>query len=409
VTASSSNAERPRPSPSATAPPPKEIFAATGEHTFRVVLRHPDPDLPRLVSNPVFRPVYGGGDERGASAPAVPMATNGAFDVVSVDAGGVVLERSDTYWNRRSVKLERVRFVPMPSAEHALEAYRAGELDAVTNAEFAPAALKLLTPYDDFLRTTHGALNFYEVNAARPPFSDRRVRIALSAAIDRERLTAGEMEGLTRPAYSLLPFGPSRTMNRVAEDADLARGLLEEAGYPGGKNFPVIRLVVNRNETQIRVARTVAEMWKQELNIRTEVVIKEPAEIEEVRRSGEYDLIRRGVVMPTADEAAAIMAIFDMDEMPKPDAVSHPTPERQRADAASSPLPTPEEVAASRFTEETAIHELRAIPLYFPTSYSLVKPYVRGFEINSIDALSLLHVEIDNSWKPGQPAPAAAK
>jgi hypothetical protein len=51
-------------------------------------------------------------------------------------------------------------------------------------------------------------------------------------------------------------------------------------------------------------------------------------------------------------------------------------------------------------TEEKAIWELPAIPLYFPTSYSLVKPYVRGFEINVLDALSLKDVRIDNNWQP---------
>ena len=51
-------------------------------------------------------------------------------------------------------------------------------------------------------------------------------------------------------------------------------------------------------------------------------------------------------------------------------------------------------------TEQDAVAQLRAIPLYFPTSYSLVKPYVSGFEFNSLDAPSLKDVSIDNSWQP---------
>ena len=51
-------------------------------------------------------------------------------------------------------------------------------------------------------------------------------------------------------------------------------------------------------------------------------------------------------------------------------------------------------------TEEEALIEIPAIPLYFPTSYSLVKPYVRGFEMNTLDAPSLKNVSIDNSWQP---------
>jgi hypothetical protein len=44
------------------------------------------------------------------------------------------------------------------------------------------------------------------------------------------------------------------------------------------------------------------------------------------------------------------------------------------------------------------------MPIYFASSYALVKPYVRGFEANLLDAPSLKHVRIDTSWQ--QPVPA---
>ena len=40
------------------------------------------------------------------------------------------------------------------------------------------------------------------------------------------------------------------------------------------------------------------------------------------------------------------------------------------------------------------MRELDAIPLYFPTSYSLVKSYVQGFDINALDAPHLKDVRI---------------
>lgn len=63
------------------------------------------------------------------------------------------------------------------------------------------------------------------------------------------------MEGFTQPALSLLPFGANREV-KIVQDKERARDLLEEAGFAGGKGFPVIRLVVNRNDTQQRVARS---------------------------------------------------------------------------------------------------------------------------------------------------------
>ena len=51
-------------------------------------------------------------------------------------------------------------------------------------------------------------------------------------------------------------------------------------------------------------------------------------------------------------------------------------------------------------TEKEALDELPAIPLYFPTSYSLVKPYIQGFYINVLNAPSLKDVKINNNWQP---------
>ena len=46
-----------------------------------------------------------------------------------------------------------------------------------------------------------------------------------------------------------------------------------------------------------------------------------------------------------------------------------------------------------------ALKELPAIPIYFASSYALVKPYVVGFDTNLLDAPSLKHVRIDTSWQ----------
>jgi oligopeptide transport system substrate-binding protein len=390
---------------------------AVGDLVLKVSLIRPDADFPSLVSNPIFRPVYGDGKDLEGDKLNAGIVTSGAFRITDVGPEGVELERSETYWNRPAVALERVRFVPAETAELALEAYRAGKVDAVTNADFEPLALKLLTPFEDFRRTTHSALNFYEFNLKKPPYDDRRVREALAISIDRERLTEGEMKGSTQPALGFMPFNRNPAV-KLSQDNDKARSLLEKAGYPDGENFPVIRLVVNRNDTQQRIARSVARMWKQNLNVETEIIVSEPGELEDARKKGNFDIVRRGVVMPTADETANFLALFNGDPRAGAETVPDAGGEQQAAPAESSDgnasnsntvnavtgPPAMDTGSAAKDTvimnEEHAIFELHAIPLYFPTSYSLVKPYVQGFEINSLDAPSLKDVVIDNNWQP---------
>jgi oligopeptide transport system substrate-binding protein len=392
---------------------------AVDEHTLKVSLIRPDQQFPRLAANPVFRPVYDPAQfEQGKLRPDI--VTNGAFRISSVGADGITLDRADYYWNRGAVQLERVKFVPKDTAEQALAAYKAGELDAVTNSNFEPLALKLLAPYGDFRRTKYGALNMYEFNMERPPFNDRRVREALAISIERERLTEGEMEGSSQPALSFLPSdaagGP-----KLVQDAEKAKKLLADAGYANGENFPVIRLVVNRNDAQQRIARSVARMWKQNLNLETEVSVKDTADLEAVKTTGDFDLVRRGVVLPTSDETANILTIFPAKKqdaensrvtLPGKEVMGIPqTPETALPGNESAPVSgevpreeiTGEIEDRTLLSDEDAMRDLAAIPLYFPMSYSLVKSYVQGFEINSLDAPILRDVRINTGWQPGKP------
>lgn len=398
---------------------------AVDKFTLKVLLKKSDKDFPALVAHPMFRPVHSKTvfekDKLNAD-----IITNGAFRISSVGQDGITLDKAENYWNKDQVKLERVRFIPQESAEKALEAYRLGELDAVTNAEFEPLALKLLTPYEDFQRTVHGALNFYEFNQKNKPFDDKRIREALAISIERERLTDDEMDGATKPALGFLPYSQEKEA-KLSQDSTRGQKLLTEAGFPNGENFPTIKLLINRNNIQQRIARSVARMWKQNLNIETEIIIKEAGELETAGKEGDYDMIRRGVVFPTTDETVNMQAIFESNKTLEEEAEDQKTadlakdiktPEKSNSDAAamtkselkSQHLPANSDLTTESgdefgeskiiLTEVDAINELRAIPLYFPTSYSLVKPYIQGFEINTLDAPSLKDVSIDNFWQP---------
>jgi len=404
--------------------PPEVKFGAeaVNDLTLKVTLNEPDKDFPALVAHPMFRPIYGDGKDFEDGKLNAGIITNGAFRISSIGQEGITLDRAEHFWGKDSVELERVRFVPKENAEKALEAYRMGEVDAVTNASFEPLALKLLAPYNDFKRKTHSALNFYEFNRSKKPFDDRRVREALAISIERERLTEIEMDGSTRPALNFLPFD-EETTKKLVQDKDRARELLAEAGFENGEDFPVIRLVVNRNDVQQRIARAVVKMWKQTLNIDTVIIVKEASEIETTRAGGEFDILRRGVVLPTADETAGLTAIFAPEKPPESEApadnqttdkTSEIPPKSLNSESKNTdetpsdqqPEPnTPAEVVenAPVLTEAEAISEISAIPLYFPTSYSLVKPYIQGFEINTLDAPSLKDVKIDNNWQPKKP------
>ena len=365
---------------------------ALNEHVLQVTLQRADSSFPALVAHPVFRPVKVADAESTNRLESHELISNGAFHLLAAENNQVRLERARTYWDDASVALDRVTFVNTANAEDALSAYKAGEIDAVTNAPFEPLALKLLAPYKDFRRSTFGALTYYAFNTAHEPFDDVRVREAFALAIDRERVSRDDLGGATEPAGKFLPeamSGEEPVVNKtglVEYDVNKARELLAEAGYPNGEGFPMIKLLINRNEQQRIVAQSIAAMWRAALNIETEIVIRNWDEYEASIRVGDFDIVRRGIVMQSTSELVNLRMLFERDPRPLPSA-------SPLAEASPSPPPVvPVE------TEAQALKDMKAVPIYFASSYSLVKPYVSGFDSNVLDVPSLKKTRIATNW-----------
>jgi oligopeptide transport system substrate-binding protein len=395
---------------------------AVNDYTLRVRLQQPDENFPALVAHPIFRPVHNVRVEEGTTALAEPIVSNGPFRLTQVASDGVTLERAPSYWDAQTVNLNRVRFIQTGSAEEALDRYRAGDVDAVTNAGFEPLALKLLAPYKDFRRATFGALTFYKFNTERTPFNDVRVREALAIAIDRERISEDQMDGASEPAQTFLPTQSSDAASAnaansnngeaaaLSHDIARARNLLAEAGYPQGAGFPRVRLLVNRNEQQRQIAQSIAAMWRKALGVETEVILKNWDEYEAAVSAGDYDVVRKGMVMQTMDEASNMRVMFEEDAT---EVASNSTPEAKESasPSANGAKEKPNEKSGAEIqapppplrqpimSQAAALKELPAIPIYFASSYSLVKPYVVGFDNNLLDAPSLKRVRLDTSWQ----------
>jgi len=157
--------------------------------------------------------------------------------------------------------------------------------------------------------------------------------------------------------------------------------------------------------------------------------------MEKAKQDGDYDVLRRGVVFPTSDETANMLAIFKSVKIVQNGAAQNLKPQvnssgSKAEEAQNSPYDInqpndrnfeSQKSADEKFealvidvgeehyilTEAEALLEVPGIPLYFPTAYSLVKPYVRGFEINTLDAPSLKNVEIESNWQPSKPKNAS--
>lgn len=158
----------------------------------------------------------------------------------------------------------------------ALAAYEAGELDMV---EVPPAELArvrsdpVLGPElqsNAELTTMH-----LRLSVQLKPFDDVRVRHAFALAIDRETLVNKVLPGIGQAAYQFLPPNllghDGETGRELAFDPARGRELLAAAGYPGGRDMPLIYWQYEQNETYQTLFEALQAMLLEHLGVRTEL------------------------------------------------------------------------------------------------------------------------------------------
>jgi len=115
---------------------------------------------------------------------------------------------------------------------------------------------------------------FYRLNTNDPSLKDVRVRKALAYAIDRELLVEKVTKCGQMPAYSFTPPGSNgyQPSTSIPFDPQLARNLLNEAGYNSQNSLPKLEILFNTSEDHRKIALAIQQMWQQNLGIEVELV-----------------------------------------------------------------------------------------------------------------------------------------
>ncbi len=171
-----------------------------------------------------------------------PIGT-GPFKFVSWAKGSKVdLARNGDYWNKSAkIALDTASFRFIADAQAQAAALKAGDVDAIP--EFGAPELIESFKDDKAIATVIGNTELKVVagmNNARKPFSDKRVRQALMMAVDRATVVDGAWSGFGTPIgshYTPNDRGYKDLTGVYPYDAEKAKALLAEAGYPNGFSF----------------------------------------------------------------------------------------------------------------------------------------------------------------------------
>ena len=165
-----------------------------------------------------------------------PVGT-GPFVFKSWEKGSsIVLMRNDNYWNNVA-KVSEVEFKVIPSSKERLEELKQGTIHI---ADHLPPDDVHNIKYDsDLYLHMRPSFNvgYIAINNEKHPFNIREVRIAISHAIDKEKLINDVFDNMAKPASTFMSpylWGYNENLEKYSYDIEKAKHLLKEAGFPDG-------------------------------------------------------------------------------------------------------------------------------------------------------------------------------
>ena len=370
--------------------PPSELgVRAVDDHTLEVKLNTPLPYFPEMTTYATLFPVHRAIVEAHGASWTAPgnMVSNGAYVLREVVLNEYHTRvKNPMYWGADNVIIEKVTGLVINDSNQALTRYRAGELD---HLEPLPPgqypALKEELP-DQATSVPRLCSYYYALNhteSGNPALHDVRVRRALSMAIDRDVIVDRLLKGGQWPAYNfthlktagfMMPDIAYGKLSQAERDVE-AKRLMQEAGV---KNL-TLKLIYNTSESHKQIATVVSQMWKQKLDVRTELANFEWKTYIDVRHNQEFDVARSGWC-GDYNEASTFLDLLTTTHGANDGKYSNRTVDELMR--TSKLAVDPNEIYGE--VERILAEDMAIIPIYHYANTFLISADIRGWPYNNV-------------------------
>jgi peptide/nickel transport system substrate-binding protein len=226
------------------------------------------------------------------------------------------------WWDKHQGNVREVIYTPIKSDPTRVAALLSGDVDMLTDLPTQDVArlrgdskLKVVDGPEVrtiFLAPDMGSPELkYSNIKGKNPFADKRVRQALSMAIDREAIRRNIMRGLSIPAGVMVApgvNGHSQALDTpVKTDVEGAKKLLAEAGYPDGFEFR-LNCPNNRYVNDEEICQAILAMWAR-IGVRAQLMAENMATFIQKVQNFDSSMYLLGWGVATYDAQYAIQSL----------------------------------------------------------------------------------------------------
>lgn len=324
----------------------------------------------------------------------------------------IVLTKNPTYYAKDSAGcslpyLDTVLLLIPESIEDGLSLYEIQKLDLVNTLPSLRVKEIVEKHIQEFISHPPKSLlqheaemisQFYVFNTKQKPFDNVKVRQAINYAIDKDKLVDNVLQGQAIGAanYGITPntfIGYDiKKIHGYTYDVKKAKQLLKEAGYPDGKGFPEVKVLVNSGNS--RNSNVIVELQKQlkdNLNINVNFESLPNAQKYDLQMHGKGDIYRDAWVADYSSPESflslflgeGVPAGINEKSYPNTSRYQNPLYDMYFKKGRDSNI---KDSSYANFmkAEQLLMDDAVIIPLWYEGSYRMLTNNVKGFDLNAM-------------------------
>jgi oligopeptide transport system substrate-binding protein len=374
---------------------PEELgVKAVDDDTFEVTLKAPTPYFLEMLTHQATYAVSKANVEKFGDDFTKPgnLVSNGAYTLAEfVPNDHIKLLKNPDFYDAANVKIDVVNYIPTEDRSTAVKRFEAGELDS--NDDFPTEQLTdLKAKLGDKIHVgPYLGTYYYVFKMTDEPWSNPKVRQAISEGIDRDFLAEQVWQNTMIPAYSFVPPGISGYQAQALTYADKdqldredeAKQALEALGYT--PEHPLhMEIRYNTSENHKATAVAIQEQLKP-LGVDVTIVNTDTkTHYAMLENHGDFDIARAGWIADYKDPEN-FLSLCRTGTGNNYSQYSDADYDKLMASAAAESDPAARMKDLSDAEAIGVARDLCVLPLLFYSYHTLVSDRLKGWEDNVMD------------------------